>query len=185
VRSSAPMDDAEPEGFCTRMLPRLVGSLVLYCGDRPLAEELAQEALARAVEHWGRVGTMASPEAWTYRTAFNLARSSFRRTAAERRAHRKLGRPAPLPDTVDAIAVRDAVRALPPRQRAVIVTRFYLGCDVAETARILGCRPGTVKAHTFKALANLRAAGLADVDPDEDNDDEDNDNEEKIDDTTR
>ena len=68
-----------------------------------------------------------------------------------------------MPDVTDAIAVRDAVLALPARQRAVIVSRFYLGLDVAETARVLGCRPGTVKAHTFKALGNLRAAGLVDA----------------------
>jgi RNA polymerase sigma-70 factor, ECF subfamily len=155
--------DGEIERFFARVAPRLVGSLTLYCGDRVLAEELAQEALTRAVERWSRVGAMASPEAWTYRTAFNLARSSFRRSAGERRARTRMSAAAPLPDTTDAIAVRDAVVALPPRQRAVIVARFYLGLDVAETARVLGCRPGTVKAHTFKALANLRMAGLTDT----------------------
>jgi DNA-directed RNA polymerase specialized sigma24 family protein len=45
----------------------------------------------------------------------------------------------------------------------VIVARFYLGLDVIETARVLGCRAGTVKAHTFKALSNLRAEGLLDA----------------------
>ena len=151
------------ERFCARVSPRLVGSLTLYCGDRLLAEEIAQEALARAFERWGRVGAMASPEAWTYRTAFNLARSSFRRSAAERRARSRMMVAPSLPDATDAIAVREAVRALPTRQRAVIVARFYLGLDVIETARVLGCRAGTVKAHTFKALGNLRAEGLLDA----------------------
>jgi RNA polymerase sigma factor (sigma-70 family) len=153
----------DQERFFARIAPRLVGSLTLYCGDRSLAEEFAQEALARAFERWTRVGAMASPEAWTYRTAFNLARSSFRRSANERRARDRTGGAVPLPDAAEAIAVRDAVVALPPRQRAVIVARFYLGLDVAETARVLRCRPGTVKAHTFKALANLRTAGLIDT----------------------
>ena len=106
---------------------------------------------------------MASPEAWVYRTAFNLARSSFRRVAAERRANSRLRAPLPLPDAAEAIAVRDAVRALPARQRAVVISRFFLGLDVEETARVLGCRAGTVKAHTFKALGNLRAVGLIDA----------------------
>ena len=156
--------EGDRERFFAQVAPRLVGSLTLYCGDRLLAEELAHEALARAIERWNRVGAMASPEAWTYRTAFNLARSSFRRSAAERRARGRMSVAAEaMPDVTDAIAVRDAVLALPARQRAVIVSRFYLGLDVAETARVLGCRPGTVKAHTFKALGNLRAAGLVDA----------------------
>jgi RNA polymerase sigma factor (sigma-70 family) len=158
---SAPAGDQER--FFTRVAPRLVGSLTLYCGDRLLAEEFAQEALARAIERCSGVGVLASPEAWTYRTAFNLARSSFRRSASERRARDRVSPVVQLPDAAEAIAVRDAVLALPPRQRAVIVARFYLGLDVAETARVLRCRPGTVKAHTFKALANLRNAGLIDT----------------------
>jgi RNA polymerase sigma factor (sigma-70 family) len=153
----------DQERFFARIAPRLVGSLTLYCGDRSLAEEFAQEALARAFERWSRVGAMASPEAWTYRTAFNLARSSFRRAATERRARHRMSPVVEQPDVAEAIAVREAVLALPPRQRAVIVSRFYLGLDVAESARVLRCRPGTVKAHTFKALANLRQAGLIDT----------------------
>lgn len=155
--------------FCERLRGRLVGSLTLYCGDRGVAEELAQEALARAWERWSTVGQMASPEAWTYRTALNLARSRFRRRAAERRANRRhaahLG-PCDVEQGSDAaasLAVRAAVADLPPRQRAVIVARFYLGLDVADTAAALDCAPGTVKAATHAAIQNLRAAGLVEV----------------------
>ncbi len=155
--------DDDWEQFCTRMGPRLVGSLSLFCGDRFLGEEFAQEALARALERWGRVSLMASPEAWTYRTAFNVARSSFRRAAAEHRVRSRLQPTTAVPDTSEAFAVRDAVQMLPNRQRAVIVARFYLGLNVAETAEVLRCQPGTVKAHTFKALASLRARGLVDA----------------------
>jgi RNA polymerase sigma-70 factor (ECF subfamily) len=143
--------------------------LVLYCGDRGVAEELAQEALARAVERWGRVATMHSPDAWVYRVAFNLARSGFRRRAAERRATARLAgiAPAPPDDTASAVAVRAAVHALPPRQRAVVIARFYGGLSVPETAEALGCAEGTVKATTHQAIKNLRAAGLVDVEEDE------------------
>jgi RNA polymerase sigma-70 factor (ECF subfamily) len=136
--------------------------LVLYCGDRGVAEDLAQESLARAVERWAQVGRMDAPEAWVYRVAFNLARSRFRRRAAERRATGRLPFAAAAPDATDAIAVRDAVAGLPPRQRAVIVARFYAGLSVAETAEALRCAEGTVKAATHQALRNLRAAGLVD-----------------------
>ena len=146
----------------SRIRPGLVGALALYCGDRGVAEDLAQEALARAWGRWRHVSTLDAPERWVYRTAFNLARSRFRRLAVERRVHRlATGGRAALPDTATAVAVRAAVSALPPRQRAAIVARYFLDLDVAASADLLGCQPGTVKALTHQAIASLRRAGLA------------------------
>ncbi|HYF46234.1 MAG TPA: SigE family RNA polymerase sigma factor [Acidimicrobiales bacterium] len=162
------MEDDEPAAFCRAIRDRLVGSLTLHCGDRAVAEELAQEALVRTWERWDQVGAMASPEAWTYRTAFNLASSWGRRRSAERRANRRHG---PRPEAVAVVdtstieAVRSAVAALPPKQRSAVVCRFYLAMTVAETAETLGCAEGTVKSATHQALASLRAAGLVDDEP--------------------
>jgi DNA-directed RNA polymerase specialized sigma24 family protein len=72
----APTDLTE---FCEAEWPRLVGSLSLYTGDADLAEELAQEAVARVCRHWRRVRTMDAPAAWLHRVARNLAHSHFRR----------------------------------------------------------------------------------------------------------
>jgi RNA polymerase sigma factor (sigma-70 family) len=159
------MPDPDAASFCDRVRARLVGSLTLYCGDRGVAEELAQEALVRAWLHWPDVSTMASPEAWTFRTGMNLANSWLRRRGAERRANRRVSAAPPLatagdPDT--ATAVREAVRALAPRQRAIVIARFFLDLSVEETADLVGCAPGTVKATTSQALARLRTNGLLD-----------------------
>ena len=158
------MPDRDPAQFCRDLRRQLVGSLTLYCGDRGVAEELAQDALAKACQRWDTVGVMASPEAWTYRTAFNLASSWGRRRSAERRANRRVGvdRPVSQPDTATNQAVREAVAALPPRQRAVIVCRFFLTLSVQETADVLDCAEGTVKATTHQALGVLRTSGLID-----------------------
>jgi RNA polymerase sigma factor (sigma-70 family) len=152
------------DAFCAALAGRLVGSLLLFCGARDTAEDVAQEALARTMERWERVRVMESPEAWTYRTAFNIARSQGRRRLVERRAVHRLGmrRAATVPDTAAAIAIRDAVMALPSRQRAAIIARFYAGLSVDEASQVLNCAPGTVKSLVFKALANLRNAGLID-----------------------
>ena len=61
------MEILDPSAFCDRVSGRLVGSLTLYGGDRHVAEELAQEALARAWERWSTVSRLDSPEAWTFR----------------------------------------------------------------------------------------------------------------------
>jgi RNA polymerase sigma factor (sigma-70 family) len=158
--------DEEVEALCARIAPRLVGSLTLYCGDQRLAEELAQEALIRTWQRRTDVAAMASPEAWVFRTAVNLANSWFRRRRIEWRANQRWAATAPTwspPPAAEAVALRDAVHALPARQRAVVVARFYLGFDVATTAEALGCRPGTVQTHTHRAMAHLRdRGGLAD-----------------------
>lgn len=158
----------DPDAFCEALSPRLVGSLTLFCGDRLAAEDLAQDALVRALERWDEVGAMAAPEAWVYRTAFNLARSRHRRRRAERRSVDRLRATArPIvepPDTAAAMTIRQLVAALAPRQRAVIVARFYAGLSVDEAATALDCAPGTVRALTHQAMTNLRASGLIEID---------------------
>ena len=153
----------DPEGvvaFCDRLRPRLVGMLTLYCGSSGVAEEIAQETLARVWLNWWRVRRLDVPEAWAYRVATNLARSLFRRRAAERRVRARLEAEADHayedPDTPDVLAVREAVASLPARQRAALVWRHYGGLSVAETAEVMGCAPGTVRALASQALAALR-----------------------------
>jgi RNA polymerase sigma factor (sigma-70 family) len=152
--------DAELVGFCRRVYPLLVGGMTMQCRDRGLAEEVAQETLVRVWERWPAVRAAASPEAWAWRVAMNLASSRFRRRAAERRALSRLGGRsvadgAP-PDAADRLAVRAAVAALPERQRAVLMLRFHADLPVADAAAALRCAPGTVKSLTSKAVDSLR-----------------------------
>lgn len=87
----------------------------------------------------------------------------FRRLAAERRARARLGATqGGSVDPADAVAVRDAVAALPPRQRAAIVLRYFADLPVRDAAAVMGCAEGTIRALTFKAIAKLRAQGLVD-----------------------
>lgn len=149
--------------FCRRQHPLLVGALGLYVGDRHAAEDLAQETLLRACRDWATVRRCASPEAWTMRVAFNLARSRFRRAAVARRAMGRLrsgGATDDDADPADAVAVRRAVLHLPDRQRQALVLRYYADLPVREVAALLGCPEGTVKTLTFQAIAGLRRAGL-------------------------
>jgi len=154
------------ESFVEAIRPRLVGSLTLYCGDRQAAEDLAQEALVRVWMKWKKVSRMNSPEAWTYRTAFNLASSWGRRGQAERRAVGRLAaRPGSVAtdDPTDALALADALATLAPRQRSAIVCRYCLGLGVDDSAEAMGCRPGTVKALTSQAISRLRELGLVEA----------------------
>lgn len=137
---------------------RLVGLLALQVGRVAVAEELAQDALTRLCEHWPRVRRMANRRGWLNRVAINLANSWWRRRYAERRANRRHGPEQSVvePQTTDVVAVREAVSALPPRQRTVIALRFYEQLSVAETAELMGCAQGTVKSLTHKAVSRLR-----------------------------
>ena len=146
------------EDFCASVRPSLVGALALHCGDRATAEELAQEALVRAWQRWDQPDLLKEPAAWTYRVAFNLSTSWYRRRSAERRARRREGDPHQVqPDHAQAVVVRAAVASLPPRRRTALVLRYYLDLSVAQAAVVMGCREGTVKALCAQAVASLRA----------------------------
>lgn len=153
-------DDAE----LIEAYPRLVGLVALYVGDVHIAEDLAQEALVRLHLHPDR-SSIVDVRAWLATVALNLARSWWRRRAAELRANSRSRRvdDGVGPDPADVLAVREAVLALPPRQRAVVVLRFYGGLSVAQVAAGLGMPEGTVKSATHHAIDRLRRTLGADV----------------------
>lgn len=149
----------EAARFCDAEYPHLVGALTLYTGDRYLAEELAQEALLRAFQRWPQVRLMESPGGWLWRVAVNLTHSHFRRAKVARRARARLEAAAPRPqvdsDSADAVALRRAVAALPDRQKAALVLRYYLDLPVAEVAARMGTSNDAVRSLTKRAVAAL------------------------------
>lgn len=146
----------EVTAFCAQHHGRLIGLLSLQVGDRHVAEELAQDVLAKVCQHWPG---LQDPRAWMNRVAINHANSWLRRRAAERRAMaRRKGQQVEesAPDQADAVAVREAVAVLPVRQRTALVYRYYAGLSVSETADAMSCAPGTVRALTHQAVSALR-----------------------------
>jgi RNA polymerase sigma-70 factor (ECF subfamily) len=151
-------DVASVEDFCRAAWPRLVGGLGAWCESRAVAEELAQETLVRVWERWPRVRELDDPEAWMWRVAINLSRSSHRRRVAERRALQKAGGvrvAAPEPVVADE-ALLDAVRSLPERQRRAVVLRHVVDLPISTVAEAMGCAEGTVRALTHQGLETLR-----------------------------
>jgi RNA polymerase sigma-70 factor (sigma-E family) len=132
----------------------------LLTGDHGAAEDLLQSAVARLLPHWRRVRLRGDPEAYLRRIMVNQRtrwwsrrRGEYLTAAPPERATAGDGNDR----TLGRVALAEALRALPPRQRAVIVLRFYADLSEAETAAELGCAVGTVKSQTHAALARLRA----------------------------
>jgi RNA polymerase sigma-70 factor (sigma-E family) len=128
----------------------------LITADREEAHDLTQEAFVRAFQHWSEVSRHERPGAWLQTVVARLAISWRRRQAV--RARR---RPPTPTATDDASAyepvVLDALKALTPAQRAVVVLRFFADRSIEDVATTLGKRPGTVKALTAQALDRLRS----------------------------
>ena len=157
---------ASLDAFCRTEHARLVGTLTLYTGDRGVAHELAQEALARACAQWSAVRRMDAPGAWVPRGARTLPHPPARRGRGARAAGARAGprrQEADAAEPADVLAVRRAVAGLPPRMRTALVLRYYSDLSVEQTADAMSCRPGTVKSLTSQALTALRAAGLNDL----------------------
>ena len=146
------------EEFVAARYAALVRAAYLLVGNRSDAEDLVQTALAKVVPVWPRIAE--DPERYV-RTV--LARESVNRW--RRRRWREVG-VATVPDVAglpatdavvtERLALRRALGQLPPKQRAVVVLRFYEDLTVAEVAAILTCSEGTVKSQTHDALARLR-----------------------------
>jgi RNA polymerase sigma-70 factor (sigma-E family) len=126
-------------------------------GSRPEAEDVAQEALARAFVHWSSIHSYAEP--WTVRVAANLAVGTWRKRRRlsdlpPEGVERTQGHPQHA--VADHLELRRALTRLSRRQREVVVLRHLAGFTERETAQALGCSDGTVKQHAARGLASLR-----------------------------
>jgi len=126
-------------------------------GSRQEAEDVAQEACARACLRWNKLARYGTPKPWVVRVATNLAIDQYRRRQRAQAADP--GAPAPV-EPVDArrVDLHRALSRLTRRQRDVVVLRYIADLSEADTAEALGCAPGTVKSHATRGLAALRAA---------------------------
>jgi RNA polymerase sigma-70 factor (sigma-E family) len=126
-------------------------------GDAAQAEDVVQEAFLRTFTGLGRLRDRSRADAYLRRSVVNLSRSRLRRRTVEGRSNEAAHRVAPLEDRSarSDLDLVDAVRALPPRQRAAVVLFYYADLSESEVAATLGCSAGTVKSQLAKARAAL------------------------------
>ena len=153
-------DEGDFRAFVAARWPALVATAYVVTGDRGIAEDCVQEALARVHRRWRRLAADGDPAAYARRAVVNAALSWRRRRRIAEVPLDGVADPA-APDAVSASVdpqLLAALRSLPPRMRAVVALRFLEDRSEAETAQLLGCSAGTVKSQTSKAIAKLRAA---------------------------
>lgn len=142
--------DGDFTEFVHASWPGLYRTAFLLVGDRELAEDLAQTALAKTYAAWARIDDRCAAPAYARRTLVNTAASRFRKKGCRNELPSdELPELGHATDPSTRPAVLEALRRLPPRQRAVVVLRYYEDLSVAETADALGCSTGTVKSQTF------------------------------------
>ncbi|HEY1713729.1 MAG TPA: SigE family RNA polymerase sigma factor [Solirubrobacteraceae bacterium] len=148
------------EEFAAAHSAGLIRLALAVSGDRERAEDALQEALVRVYLRWSRLD---DPLAYARRTVVNATRDDWRRAERATRAHNAAGQLARLKGSEDLEApvlrrdsLMTALRALPHRQRTVIVLRYLNELTEAETAAVLEVSVGTVKSQAFDALARLR-----------------------------
>ncbi|MFE9203975.1 SigE family RNA polymerase sigma factor [Micromonospora sp. NPDC007230] len=155
----AEVTDGEFTAFVNERGPALLRVAYALAGNQHAAEDLLQNALAKAYARWPRIRGDAEP--YVKRILYHDQISGWRRRS------RRLEVPvAELPERATVgdsgddsdlrLLLRAALRSLPPRQRAVLTLRYLEDLSVEQTAALLGCRAGTVASQSAKALARLR-----------------------------
>ena len=172
------------EEFAAARLPALLRYAAVLTGDSDQARDLVQTVLARAFVSWGRIMRSERPEAYVHRMVTNEflnSRRGRRPRLVELTREVVSGRRAPtVADHAEQVGERgelwQRLQGLPPRQRAVLVLRYYEGLPDREIAGVLGCTSGTVRGYASRAMAALRIerphrvraaarAGEGDADP--------------------
>jgi RNA polymerase sigma-70 factor (sigma-E family) len=166
--------DADFSAYMSARQPALYRTAYLLAGDHASAEDLLQVAFAKLYLSWDRIRDREALDGYVRRIMVNENSSLWRR-AWKRREHAT--------DTLPETGVQDAyddgmggvlwsfVQTLPPKQRAVVVLRYYEQLSEAEIADVLGISVGTVKSQASRALAGLRARAPRSLNPHESGDD--------------
>lgn len=144
--------------FYAAQFPRLIGQLYAYTGDMAQAQDVVQEAFARALPRWEKLRDYDDPTAWVRRVAWNLATSRWRQLRtfhAFARRHREEHVSGPTPERV---ALGAALAKLPPNQRRAVVLHYLSDMSVADIAAQEGVADGTVKSWLHRGRAALAAA---------------------------
>ncbi|WP_018347427.1 SigE family RNA polymerase sigma factor [Longispora albida] len=158
------MDDAAEREFREYVAARQGAhyrTAYLLTGHHEDAQDLVQAALTRLAAHWPRVQRSGSPDAYVRRILYHQ-RVSWWRLLRNRREHAAAELPDqpsmvdPAADSAVRVTLGAALRQLTPKQRAVIVLRYYEDRPEAEIAEILGCSVGTVRSQVHRTLARLR-----------------------------
>jgi RNA polymerase sigma-70 factor (sigma-E family) len=156
----------EPTGQLAELYVRHVPAAnrlaFLLTGDRGIAEDLVHDAFVRCVGRFGHLRAHEAFDAYLRRTIVNLHTSRLRRVRVEREflakeaARVERGASGTMPDVATREDLWQRLRALPPRQRAVLVLRYYEDLSERETADAMRCSVAAVKSLTARATTALR-----------------------------
>lgn len=146
MRDSRDFDD-----FYQGSVRRVTSYVHAMTGTLGEAEDIVQEAFARAWQHWGKVSGYADPEAWVRTIAFRIHVSTWRKATNRLRAQRRHGPPPEEPElSPDYVAVVEALRKIPEAQRRAIALHYVFDLSVEEIAHETGVAVGTVKARLHR-----------------------------------
>lgn len=156
--ASAPRPVETFRAYFRRDFSALVALAASITGDALFAEDLAQEAMAKAHQQWSTVQRLDKPGAWVRRVLINLALSRRRRAAREAKALLRL-RPPLIPTfpSEPHSPVLELLDDLPARQRAVVSLHYIDDRSVADVAEIVGIAPATVRTQLERARQTLRS----------------------------
>ena len=154
-------DREEFDAFVLGAWPRLFRTAYALTGNRHDAEDILQNAFAKAYANWRKVRRADSPEAYVHRIVANETITAWRRRWRQVEYSTDSPPDTSTPGHAEAVSNRStmwkAIQSLPPRQRAVVVLRYYEDLSEMEIANVLGIAPGTVKSQASHALNAMRA----------------------------
>jgi len=155
-------DDSFEEFVAASSARLFTTARLLTGGNRVEAEDLLQGAYERAYRHWARICRRSEPERYVRQALVNASVDRWRRSRRRPEVPLVTDLVAGTADCADALEDRDlllrGLAGLPPRQRAVLVLRYFEDLSEIQIAAELGCTVGTVKSQAARGLAKLRTA---------------------------